>query len=140
MEFAQSCSFRAFVGTDCSFDRRDRSKSFQIIPLPECNKEIANHKSVWSFSGVESEVELILARAGIFYAQSQDTSALSICPYHRSELGVGWRRGKNTCKIPVELAKHKTSGKGDRGIGKETSKVIFQRTGVLVPVGSGKCL
>ena len=29
------------------------------------------------------------------------------------------------------------SVKGDRGVGREISKVIFERTGILVPVGSG---
>ena len=31
----------------------------------------------------------------------------------------------------------KESVKGDRGVGRELSKVIFERTGILVPVGSG---
>ena len=49
------CSFGPIVVTDCSVNRRDAKKSFDIIPLTECQKEISNHKSTWSFSGVESE-------------------------------------------------------------------------------------
>ena len=55
------------MGTDCSIDRRDAKISFDIIPdwMSERNSYVRN-KSTWSFSGVESEEELILARAGIF--------------------------------------------------------------------------
>ena len=134
------CSFGPIVGTDCSVDRRDSKKSFDIIPLTECQKEIANHKSTWSFSGVESEGELILARAGIFHAKSRGQGPLNICPYHRSELGIGWRRGNDICRIPLELATHTKAKKGERGIGKKTSQIILQRTGILIPVGSGNFL
>ena len=137
MAFSTSCSFGPIVGTGCSFDRKDRTRSADIILFSECKKDITNHKSTWAFSGVESEEELILARAGIFYAKPQDRSTLNICPYHRSELGIGWRRGKNICRVPEVLATHKTIKKGDRGIGKEASRVIFQKTDVLIPVGSG---
>ena len=68
------------MGTDCSVDWRDAKKSFDIIPLTECQKEISNHKSTWCFSGVESEEDLIPARAGIFYAKSRGRSPLNICP------------------------------------------------------------
>ena len=60
------CSFGPIMGTDCSVDWRDPKKSFDIIPLTECQREISNHKSTWSFSGVESEEDLIPARADIF--------------------------------------------------------------------------
>ena len=105
-------------------------------------KDIESHKSLWSFTGVTGEQELTLLKAGIFTAQ-QDVSNLSICPFHRSELGIRWRRSSNTCRVPNEIAYHSQgkgnikSVKGDRGVGKEISKVIFERTGILVPVGSG---
>ena len=65
--------------------------------------------SAWCFAGVENESELILARAGIFYMSAKDINALTICPFHRSELGTGWQRSQNTCRIPDEIASH---GKG----------------------------
>ena len=34
------------------------------------------------------ERELNLARAGIFYLSAKDIDALTICPFHRSELGA----------------------------------------------------
>ncbi len=137
MAVSKCCSFGPIVGSDCSFDRRDAKRSTEIIPLTACKKEISNHKSTWAFSGIANEQELILVRAGIFYASLQDLAALNICPFHRSELGIGWRRGKETCRVPKELATHKTIKKGERGIGKEASKIIYQKTGVLIPVGSG---
>ena len=83
------CSSGAIMGTDCSVDWRDPQKSFDIIPLTECHEiEISNHESTWSFSGVESEEDLILARAGIFYAKSQGQCPLNISPYHLSELDL----------------------------------------------------
>ena len=71
--------------------------------------------------GVTGEQELILLRAGIFSTQ-QDVSDLTICPFHRSELGTGWRRSSNTCRVPNEIAYHSQgkentkSVKGDRGV------------------------
>ena len=135
-EMEASCSFNFRVGSACSYDRRDRSKLFEVVPLVSCNK---GHKGAWCFAGVENESELILARAGIFYMSAKDINALTICPFHRSELGTGWRRSQNTCRIPDEIASYdKGKGvKGDRGVSREISKVIFLRTGVLVPLGSG---
>ena len=139
---ALSCSFKEIVGSPCSHDRRDHTKLVNEVPLLSCVKDIESHKSLWSFTGVTGEQELILLRAGIFTAQ-HDVSNLSICPLHRSELGIGWRRSSNTCRVPDEIAHHSQgkgntkSVKGDRGVGREISKVIFERTGILVPVGSG---
>ena len=112
------------------------------VPLLSCVKDIESHKSLWSFTCATSEQELILLRVGIFTTQ-QGVSNLSICPFHRSELGIGWQRSSNTCRVPNEIAHHSQgkgntmSVKGDRGVERELSKVIFERTGILVPVGSG---
>ena len=57
------------------------------VPLLSCVKDIESHKSHWSFTGVTGEQELILLRAAIF-TTLQDISNLTICPFHRSELGL----------------------------------------------------
>ena len=49
---AFSCSFQKITGTDCSFDRLDKSRSLEIVTLRNCSKDISNHYSHWSFSGV----------------------------------------------------------------------------------------
>ena len=86
---------------------------------------------------VESEVDLILARASIFTIPS-DISDMTIYPGHRSSLGIGWRRGSERCRVPAELSKHAKERKAGRGINKALSQTILRRTGIFVPVGSGK--
>ena len=54
-------------------------------------KDVTGYKSTWCFSRVKSEAELIFAPAGIFCTESKYVSALNICPFHHSELGIGWR-------------------------------------------------
>ena len=138
-----SCSFESLVGTPCSFDRRDKHRSTEIVPLSLCNKDVTGHRSTWSFSGIESETDVILARVGIFSLTSRDLSAFDICPFHRSELGIGWRRNSysNSCQVPKEIANRiERRGKpvrADRGVGKNISECIHQQTGILIPVGSG---
>ena len=44
-----SCSFESLVGTPCSFDRRDKHRSTEIVPLSLCNKDVTGHRSTWSF-------------------------------------------------------------------------------------------
>ena len=104
-EMEASCSLKFRVRSACSYDRRDRSKLFEVVPLVSCNKDVQGHKRV------ENDSVLILARAGIFYMSAKDINALTICPFHRSELGTGWRRSQNTCRIRDEIASH---GKGKR--------------------------
>ena len=138
-----SCSFEPLVGTPCSFDRRDKHRSTEIVPLSLCNKDVTGHRSTWSFSGIEIETDLILARVGIFSVMSRDLSSFNICPFHRSELSIGWRWNSysNSCHFPKEIANHvERRGKpvkADRGVGKNISEYIHQQTGILIPVGSG---
>ena len=78
---AVSCSFKAIVGSPCSHDGRDQSKSVNEVPLLSCVKDIESNKSLWSFTGVTEEQELILLRAAIFTLQ-QDISNPTNCPFH----------------------------------------------------------
>ena len=64
-EMEASCSFKFIVGSACSYDRQDRIKLFEVVPLVSCNKDVQGHKSVSCFAGVKSESELNLARACI---------------------------------------------------------------------------
>ena len=74
------CSFSGIVGGSCTYERRDRAKNTEVIPLLHCNREIAGHKSTWKIADVETEVELILARASIFNFP-ENIAQLTICPY-----------------------------------------------------------
>jgi len=116
-----ACSFKAIIGGPCSYDCRNQSKWVNEVPLLSCVKDIERHKSLWSFTGVTGEQELIRLRLGIFTTQ-QDVSELTICLFHRSELGIGWQTSCNTCRVPNEIAHHSQgrgntkSVKGDRGV------------------------
>ena len=103
-----SCSFESLVGTLCSFDRKDKHRSTEIVPLSLCNKDVTGHKSTWSFSGIESETDLILACAGIFSVTLRDLSSFNICPFRHSELSIGCRRNSysNSCQVSKEIANH----------------------------------
>ena len=91
MKLKLPVSFKFIVRSACLYDRQDRSKLFEVVPLVSCNKDVQGHKSAWCFAGVKNESELNLARAGIFYMSAKDINAVTICPFHRSELGEGAR-------------------------------------------------
>ena len=135
-----SCTFKSIVGGNCGYDPRDRHKKVVVLPLSSCELDISGHKKAFGIQDIHSEVELLLARASMF-AVPDNVRELTICPSHRSSLGIGWRRNSQRCQVPWELSNHgeKTGKwpKGERGIGKEKSTTILQLTGVFVPVGSG---
>ena len=82
-------------------------------------------------------MELILFRAGMFKTPN-NKEEITICPNHRSQLGVGWSRGSNTrCRIPKELSGHKEKlPKADRGVDKHISEVLLNATGKLIQFSS----
>ena len=59
------CSFKSIVGGPCSLDRRDRTRSREIVLLLSCTKNIDQLKSCYGFQDVGNEVELILARSAM---------------------------------------------------------------------------
>ena len=64
----RNCSFQRLVGGQCGKDPRS-TKVQDLVPLLTCNKDISRHKSslgLMTGSGVDTEVELILARSSIF--------------------------------------------------------------------------
>ena len=113
------------------------------FPCVVVKKDISSHLRSCKFSDAENEVDLILSRAGIFKTP-KDIDDLTICPTHRSNLGVGWSRGSNSrCRVPKEVFGHgegrvKSIPKGDRGIGKRVSRIILKVSGKFLQPGSGK--
>ena len=138
------CSFKSIVGGNCGFDRHDRKQDTEIVPLLACSKPTDNHRRGLGIFGTVDEVDLILSRAAIF-TPPQNINSMTTCPLHCSKLGLGWTKGSNTkCRVPSEVSQH---GKGckkwpkcDRGIDKDDSKLILKKTGIFLPVGSGKLL
>ena len=95
------CSFLTITGGHCGSDSKDRSRSVDYVPLLSCNRDISAHKSAFTLSDADNEVDLILSRASIFSTPA-NISQLLICPAHRAALGIGWRRSANErCRIPV---------------------------------------
>ena len=133
-------SFQRLVGGQCGQDPRS-TKVQDLVALPTCNKDISRYKSslrLMNGSGVDTEVELILARSSIFSFPS-NISNMDICSAHRSSLGIGWRRGLARCRIPAQLSKHvRKSRTTDRGISEDISGLILRITGIFLPVGSSK--
>ena len=84
-----SCSFLSIVGGICGGVDRTSSSTF-VTPLTQCKKDI---KKSLKFSGVEKEVELILAGCGCLLE-------MTICPAHRARIGIGWRRTSNFLHHP----------------------------------------
>lgn len=62
-----------------------------------------------------------------------------ICAKHRDKFGIRWRLNKTNCTTPSEWSSHGKSVSGERGISLRHSKLLYQQTGVLLPVGSQIC-
>ena len=102
------CQFCVIMDVKCSFSSLvgDRSRSTEVIPFLNCKRDIAGHKSSLSITDVETEIELILGRVSTSFSSELDLSELTICPRHRSSLGIGWRLGSNLCWVPPPISKH----------------------------------
>ena len=110
-----SCSFFEIVGSVCGVDERSRSHTTAVIPL-------------------------ILARCGIF-ERTESFSKMTICPFHRSSLGIGWRRTSKLCCVPRTAFSHSKetdkAPQAERGINLVNSMKLLGLTKELIPVGSG---
>ena len=132
-----SCSFLNIVVGICGADECT-SSSTSVTPLTRCNRDIKNHKKSLKFSGIETEVELILARCGCFQKPA-NLSDMTICP---AKLGLDWRRTGNLCTIPEVVSGYckelRKAPALEKGINLFQSMKIFELSKQLVPVGSGK--
>ena len=89
-------TWKVLEQTAPAFDRLDKRKSLEIATLRNCSKDISSYCSHWSLSGVTTESELLVAKVGIF--GKEETLRLdTICPHHKLEPGLGWRRNSSEC-------------------------------------------
>ena len=72
-----SCSFESLLGTPCSFDRRDKHRSTEIVPLSLCNQDVTGHRSTLSFSGIEIE-RTLFCFVLVFFRDVKGSKFLSI--------------------------------------------------------------
>ncbi|CAH3141751.1 unnamed protein product [Porites evermanni] len=105
------CCFQKLVGGVCTSDKR--YEGAVVVPLSSCQKDILGHTRSVGVSDINSEVELILARASMF-SPPRDISSSTICPCHRSSLGIGWCQGADRCPVPPGLSKHASKEKRER--------------------------
>ena len=132
-----SCSFLDIVGGVCGAEERARHQVTQTVSLSSCSKDIRGHKRFLQYFGVGTEIELILARSGIF-VKSVNFSEMTVCPLHRASLGIGWRRASRSCSVPQDVSGHRKESKevpaAERGITLQHSIQIFELTKNLVLV------
>ena len=129
-------SFRKLVGGNCGLNSRNPNET-NVVSLLSCKKDISGHKRCFGINDIDSEVELILARASIFSLPS-DVGDRTVCPSHRYSLGIGWRRGSHRCRIPSGLSKHVQEGKSrkaetHRGLAKRFQELSFAELEYLLP-------
>ena len=85
----------------------------------------------------ETEVDLILSRAGIFETP-KDIDDFTICPTHRSNLGnsVGWIRGSiSRCIVPKEVYGHskgRSIPNAYWGMGKRVPQIVHETSGKFI--------
>ncbi|KXJ11458.1 hypothetical protein AC249_AIPGENE89 [Exaiptasia diaphana] len=136
-----SCNYSSHVGGSvCGISSTNPANSVCVL-LEECKKDIKSHlKNLNCHDALlKNEKDLLLARAGIFNRENSDQ--ISICPRHRDMYGIRWRPSSRTnCNSPPSWAPHGMQKmKGDRGITYAQSQIIYNTTGMLVPVGSPIC-
>ena len=92
-------------------------------------KILFNFQNEWSGKGP----------AGQLWQMESALSSFNICPFHRSELGIGWWRNSysNSCQVPKESANHIIERRGKPV--KDDKRVkgrTFQNISISKPVSS----
>ena len=69
---------------------------------------------------------------------------MTICPFHRETLGIGWRRSLRLCSVPETIGKHKEKSRllesAVWGCSLLQSRYIGETTGEHVRVDSGNII
>ena len=135
MSKTEICSFSVVLSTKCGPNRGDHDTVF----LRECCSDISSHLRSCHLSREKmTEVELILARAGLFDLGGSKVKEMNICPTHRNNLGRYWQPPR-TCQYPEHTGKIKRVD-GDKVINLKTSREIYTVYGETAQVGSRELL
>lgn len=132
----QKCFLNPILKSECG---TDRGKS-DIVSLISCNDDVSGHLSGCHLSNDKlNEHELILARAGLFHADTEKIQLLKVCPKHRHSMGKFWRPAR-TCAYPIHAGKatRKVQVKGTHVIRLQNAQDIQRLYGKTVPIGSRK--
>ena len=99
--------------------------------------EISNHLRRCHLSREHvTEIDLILARTGLFDLTASKVKEMTVCPKHRNSLGSYWQAPR-MCQYPEHTGKFKKLEEGIV-INFKTSKEIFTLFGEIAQVGSRK--
>ncbi|CAG2235052.1 unnamed protein product [Mytilus edulis] len=106
------------------------------IPITKCDKPTSTHLRSLGCNSTDYELPegvLILYRSGIF---SIDCSScdIYICPKHRDDFGIYWRRQTRKCQSPTHP--DKSVAKPSRGIPASVCKELWMTKRIPLPVGS----
>ncbi|EDO33434.1 predicted protein [Nematostella vectensis] len=135
-----TCDYAVCVGGPCG-PSVDCSSNSKCVLLKDCNKDIHGHKKLLNISdkSLQTEFELLLARAGLF-ENGVLYDSLTICPRHRDLHGIRFRLNKTYCVVPATWADHRSANPlGDKGITFLQSKALQAKVHQLIPVGSPIC-
>ena len=133
MSVEKTCSFYVILNEHCGPNRGEG----KIIFLRECGNEISNHLRRCHLSCENvTEIDLILARAGLFDLSASKVKQMTVCPKHRNNLGRYWQSPR-TCQYPEHTGRFNKSEEGIV-INLKTSKEIYTLFGETAQVGSRK--
>ena len=93
-----NCSFQRLAGD--SAPKINEVEQKKKVPLSSRCFHVEKACQLVGVSDVESDINLIFARASIFTAPC-DISGMTICPVHPSSLGIGWWRGSQRYLIEL---------------------------------------
>ncbi|CAH3046486.1 unnamed protein product, partial [Porites lobata] len=133
------CGIGKLSGTECGSVTVKDTVINEYQALSDCQRDITGHLEMLKMRGedVLSEKELILLRAGVFSGTAEVD--FMVCPKHRDTFGLKWRGRKKICQVPEGVASHRSKNHTDGAAryGRKLSEEIFNRTGSLIPIGSG---
>ena len=134
MSKEESCTFSVILTEPCGPNRGEKD----IIFLHDCTHDISNHLRTCHLSREPyvTEVNLILARAGLFDLGASKINEMTVCPKHRNNLGRYWQPPR-TCQYPEHTGKLKKVDDGSV-INFKTAKEILSLFGERTQVGSRK--
>jgi hypothetical protein len=85
------CSFKKITNTDGGTVSEKQKIPQSRLPLIHCTRDVPGHLTTVKITDIETKIDLILSRAGIFNHDTDDLQLYTICPRHRfclAEVGI----------------------------------------------------